>query len=48
MLSSAATVNIPETLIWSGFAGFLRAKSGTNITKLFGFVKNFLPRERFA
>jgi hypothetical protein len=48
MFSSADTFNIPVTLIWRGFAGFQKMESGTNITKLYCFVKNFLPRVTLA
>lgn len=45
MFSSPATVNIPETLVWRGSPGILKMKNAANITKLSGFVKNFLLRE---
>jgi hypothetical protein len=48
MLSSPDTVNIPETLVWRGFAGFFKSENGTNITNVSCFVKNFLPRETLA
>jgi hypothetical protein len=48
MLNSPGTVNIPETLVWRGFAGIFGIENGTNIAKVSCFVKNFLPRETLA